>query len=208
MSLNVIHTSAETFDQYKAEYSAFLDTIKEDKSPALVNMGYAPPSGLGYLAKNKLRWTNDTGQIALLIDDSIGECIVGVSAVETCSLSDVFGSGGNRCWVLPKYRTNNEITRHLLSSNLKWCKQQNHLGMMLTFNGYNKWIYDTITKRANGKSGALGKVWSNWWNDCIPFKTQLDVFSTPQWAVIKPIDKSIPAIVDAMKNIEMEFSIV
>lgn len=80
--------------------------------------------------------------------------------------------------------------------------------MILTFNGYNKWIFDTIVKRAAGKSGALGTVWSNWWNDCIPFETQLNVFSTMQWAVVKPVNKSIPAIVDAMKNIEMEFGIV
>lgn len=205
MSLHVIHTCAETFDQHTIGYNTFLNKIKEDKSPALINMGYTAPSGFGHLVRNKLRWTNNTGQIALLIDDND---IVGVSAVETCSLSNAFGSGGNRCWLLPEYRTNNEITQHLLSSNLQWSKQQNHLGMMLTFNGYNKWIYDTITKRASGKSSALGKVWSNWWNDCIPFETQLNVFNTPQWAVIKPIDKSIPAIVDAMKNIEMEFSIV
>jgi hypothetical protein len=205
MSLYVINTYAEIFDQYRTEYNIFLDAIKDDKSPALANMGYLEPAGLGFLVANKVRWTKNTGQIALLINDND---IVGVSAVETCSLSNAFGSGGNRCWLLPEYRTNNEITQHLLSSNLQWSTQQNHLGMMLTFNGYNKWIYDTIAKRASGKSSALGKVWSNWWNDCIPFETQLNVFSTPQWAVIKPINKSAPAIVDAMKNIEMEFSIV
>lgn len=205
MSLNVIHTSAETFNQYAIEYNIFLNIIKEDKSPALANMGYTPPGGLGYLAKNKLRWTSDTGQITMLVDDS--DRIVGISAVETCSLSTVFGSGGNRCWLLPKYRTNNEITQYLLSSNLMWCKKQNHIGMMLTFNDYNKWIYDTIVKRVSGKSSALGKVWSIWWNDCIPFKTQLTVFDTSQWAVIKPISKSLPAILDAMKNVEMEFGI-
>jgi len=205
MSLNVIHTCAETFDQYNTEYDAFLDTIKEDGSPALVNMGYIAPAGLGYLVSNKLRWTAKSGQIDLLIDNGR---IVGVSAVENSTLSSIFGSGGNRCWILPNYRTNNEITQYLLSSNLNWCKTQNHLGMILTFNGYNKWIFDTIVKRAAGKSGALGTVWSNWWNDCIPFETQLNVFSTMQWAVVKPVNKSIPAIVDAMKNIEMEFGIV
>ena len=204
MSLHVIHTHAETFDQYSAEYSIFLKTINDDRSPALANMGYLAPSGLGFLVTNKVRWTKNTGQIALLMDDNL---IVGISAVENSTLSTKFGSGGNRCWLLPKYRINNEITTHLLSSNLKWSEKQNHLGMILTFNDYNKWIYDTIKKRANGQSGAIGTVWSTWWTDCIQFETQLDVFNTPQWAVVKPIHKSVSTIADAMTNIKMKFSV-
>lgn len=203
MTLEVIHTCAEHFSSIESLYKDFLLEIANDPLPALVNMGYDLPAGLGYLVNSKSRWTKQTGQIDLLLDNG---GIVGVSAVETSSLSTAFGSGGNRCWVLPKYRINNEITKYLLSSNLQWCADRNHVGMILTFNDYNKWIYTTIKKRINGQAGALGPVWSAWWNDCIPFEQQLNVFNTPQWAVVKPI-ASIDAVLDGMNNIDKEFGL-
>ena len=203
MTLEVIHTCAEHFSSIEQLYKDFLAEINKDPLPALVNMGYEFPAGLGYLVNNKSRWTEKTGQIDLLLDNGR---IVGISAVETSSLSSVFGSGGNRCWLLPKYRVHNEITKYLLSSNLEWCTTQQHVGMILTFNDYNKWIYTTIKKRAVGQAGALGPVWSNWWNDCIPFERQLNVFNTPQWAVVKPI-ASTDSVRNSMDNIEKEFGI-
>jgi hypothetical protein len=203
MTLEVIHTCAEHFSSIEPLYKDFLSEIATDPLPAMVNMGYEFPAGLVHLVNNKLRWTEQTGRIDLLVDN---ERIVGVSAVETSSLSGAFGSGGNRCWLLPKYRVHNEITKYLLSSNLQWCQARNHVGMILTFNDYNKWIYTTIKKRVLGQAGALGSVWSNWWNDCVLFKRQLNIFNTPQWAVVKPL-ASIEAVLDGMNNIDREFGI-
>ena len=201
--MEVIHICADEFNSIEPLYQEFLDVIGNDASPALANMGYNAPAGLAYLAKSHARWTAGLGQIDFLIDNNK---IVGVSAVEISTLSTAFGSGGNRVWILPKYRGDNSITKYLLSSNLEWSKLQGHVGLILTFNNYNKWIYNTIIKRANGQAGALGKVWSNWWNDCIPFAKQLNVFYTPQWAVVKPI-ANVEEVIDGMKNIETEFGI-
>lgn len=203
MTLEVIHTCAEHFSSIEPLYREFLAEIANDPLPAMSNMGYDQPAGLGYIVNNQLRWTEKTGRIDLLLDDGK---IVGVSAVETSSLSGAFGSGGNRCWLLPKYRSHNEITKYLLSSNLQWCQAHNHVGMILTFNDYNKWIYTTIKKRICGQAGALGPVWSTWWNDCIPFEQQLRVFNTPQWAVVKPL-ASKEVVLDGMNNIKREFGI-
>jgi hypothetical protein len=203
MPLEIIHTCAEQFDSVEPLYQEFLTKISSDPLPAMINMGYDFPAGLAYLANNKSRWTKETGRIDLLVDNNE---IVGVSAVETSSLSDAFGSGGNRCWLLPKYRVHNEITKYLLASNLQWCVDRNHVGMILTFNDYNRWIYNTIKRRISGQAGALGPVWSNWWNDCVPFEQQLNVFNTPQWAVVKPIS-SIDAVLAGMNNINREFKI-
>lgn len=203
MTLEVIHTCAENFSSIESLYKEFLVEIANDPLPALVNMGYDFPAGLGYLVNNKSRWTEKTGQIDLLLDSGK---IVGVSAVEISSLSGVFGSGGNRCWLLPEYRVHNEITKYLLASNLQWCKDRNLVGMILTFNDYNKWIYTTITRRVRKQAGALGPVWSDWWNDCVPFEQQLNVFNTPQWAVVKPI-AGYDAVLDGMNNINKEFRI-
>lgn len=201
--MDVIHICADDFSTVEPLYKEFLTEISKEQLPALVNMGYEPPAGLGYLATNKIRWTKGLGQIDFLLDSNK---IVGVSAVELSSTSTAFGSGGNRCWLLPKYRSNNEITKYLLASNLQWSVEQSFTGMILTFNSYNKWIYDTVKKRIKGKSSALGTVWSTWWNDCIPFDRQINVHYTPQWAIVKPI-KSIEEVLDGMKHIDAEFGI-
>ncbi len=201
--MDVIHICSEDFTAIEPLYKDFLTEISKETLPALANMGYDEPAGLGHIAKNKIRWTSGLGQIDFLVDEGK---IVGVSAVEISSTSSVFSSGGNRCWLLPKYRGNNEITKYLLASNLQWAKEQNHVGMILTFNNYNKWIYDTVKKRIAGRSSALGTVWSNWWNDCIPFDRQLNIHYTPQWAIVKPIGSTVE-VLDGMKNIDAEFGI-
>jgi hypothetical protein len=203
MTLQVIHTCADDFSSIESLYHDFLKEIAQDPLPAMVNMGYDSVSGLGYIVNNRSRWTKETGRIDLLLDRGR---IVGISAVETSSLSGAFGSGGNRCWLLPEYRSHNEITQYLLASNLQWCTDRDHVGMILTFNDYNKWIYNTIKKRIKGQASALGSVWSAWWNNCVPFERQLNVFNTPQWAVVKPI-ASIEAVLDGMNNIDREFGI-
>ncbi len=201
--MDVIHICAEDFSSIEPLYREFLAEITNDKLPALANMGYDSPAGLAYLAKSNIRWNQGLGQIDFLLDNNK---IVGVSAVETSSTSSCFSSGGNRCWLLPEYRSNNEITKYLLASNLQWSVDYGAVGMILTFNDYNKWIYDTVKKRISGKSSALGTVWSNWWNDCIPFERQLDIHYTKQWAIVKPI-ADVSVVLDGMKNINKEFGI-
>jgi len=186
MSLSVIHTHAEDFKKYEPLYNAFLRQIGDSDSPALINMGHTSPSGLAYIAKTNQRWTKASGELAFLYNHDT-ELIVGVSGVEHSTLSDKLGSGGNRCWVLPEYRTHNEVTSYLLSANLDWCNARGKAGMLLTFNDYNKWIYDTIAKLSTGKGAAFGNVWSDWWGDCIILPRKIMLFDTPQWAVVKPI---------------------
>lgn len=186
MDLKIFHTFAEEFHQHRVPYNKFLKEIADSGSPAVVNMGPDEPAGLCYLADNNKRWTKSTGQIDLLKETLSGR-IVGVSAVEHSTLSDKLGSGGNRCWLLEEFRRNNEVSQFLLASNLEWCKTQNKLGMMLTFNEYNKILYDTVVRIRNGKAGAVGSIWSSWWDNCIPLPRKIRLFSTLQWAIIKPI---------------------
>ncbi len=189
MSLYVKTTTAEEFKEYRADYVVFLKKIAQLKSPAFVNMGPQMPMGFLHLVDNFKRWREADGQISLLYDDASGS-IVGISAVENCQLSTELSSGGNRCWILPKYRQNNEITKHLLKSNLDWSRNANKAGMLLTFNQYNKWIYDTVVKLSTNSGATLGTVWSDWWDDCIALPRMVRLHNTPQWAVIKPLDKT------------------
>jgi len=189
MKLRVELTTANDFDKYQNDYQQFLKKVENDSSPAAVNMGSDHYSGFLFAVNHLKRWTNDKGEIALLYDN-LTEYIVGVSAVETLYIDPKLGSGGNRCWLLPGYRSNNEITTHLLNSNFNWCKAHDKVGMVLTFNDHNKWIYDTVKKLSTNSGTTLGTVWSKWWTDCIVLPRRIRYFNTRQWAVIKPIDRA------------------
>lgn len=186
MNLSISHTSSDDFSEFETDYKAFLRQIKAVNAPAYANMGEEGPHGFLFLVNNKKRWTMDRGQIALLYDNDKNS-IVGISAVEHSTLHDDLGSGGNRLWVLPKYRQNNAVSKYLLDSNLQWCAENNKVGMLLTFNDYNKKIYDSIKKFSSGQGAALGNIWSDWWNDCVVLPRMIRIHNTPQWAVIKPI---------------------
>lgn len=188
MDLHVELTVSEEFEKHRFDYLTFLAniTLNDRESPALKNMGDQESSGFLHIVDQKTRWTKETGQIALLYD---GPLLVGISAVEQSTLHAECGSGGNRCWLMGRYRKDNEVTRYLLNSNLDWCRIQGKAGMILTFNDYNKWIYDTILKLSERRGATLGKVWSPWWNDCVALPRKVRLFNTPQWAVVKPILK-------------------
>lgn len=189
-SLYVEIANADTFNQHLTAYQHFLKRISNHPSKQLLyNMGENGPSGLLYLIQPERgearRWSQDRGEIALLYDKSTNS-IVGISAVEHSILSDNISSGGNRFWVLREYRENHNVTNHLLNSNFNWTKKQEKIGMMLTFNNYNKRIYDAIVLRSNGKTSSINNFWSNWWDDCLPIEQPIVLHNTPQWAVIKP----------------------
>jgi hypothetical protein len=186
--LRVELTTANNFDPYRADYQIFLKKVEADESPAAINMGNEDNVGFLFSVNSLKRWTNNNGEIALLYDN-LTENIVGVSAVETLYINSLLGSGGNRCWLLPAYRSTNEITTYLLNANFDWCKQNDKVGMVLTFNDHNKWIYDTIKKLSTNSGATLGTVWSKWWNDCIVLPHRIRYFNTRQWAIIKPINR-------------------
>ena len=188
MHLSVISTNSSDFIKHQAKYDQFLQLVESSDSPAAINMGHEPPAGLVYLLKGKHRWNKDSGELALLHNDET-DSIVGISAVEHSTLLPELGSGGNRCWLLPGYRTSNEVTTYLLNSNFNWCKENEKVGMVLTFNDHNKWIYDTVKKLSSNTGTTLGTVWSKWWSDCIILPRRIRYFNTRQWAIIKPIDR-------------------
>lgn len=192
MSLTVKLTTAEEFKEHLPAYRSFLRRIgQETTNPDLLaNMGEDAPGGFLHLIHPsrgpERRWNRDRGQIALLYEEVLGS-IVGISAVEHNYLSDALGSGGNRCWLQKQYRLQREVTRYLLSSNLEWCRQQGKSGMMLTFNDYNREIYEIIAKKSAGGTASLGGAWSDWWDDCVAVRTPILFHHVSQWAVIKPV---------------------
>lgn len=192
MSLSVKLTTAEEFREHLPAYRSFLRRISQETTnpDLLANMGEDAPGGFLYLIHPSRgpdrRWCQKSGQIALLYDEVLGS-IVGISAVENNYLGVTLGSGGNRCWLQKNYRLQREVTRYLLSSNLDWCSRQNKVGMMLTFNDYNREIHEIIAKKTTTGVASLAGAWSDWWNDCIAIRTPILFHHVQQWAVIKPV---------------------
>lgn len=152
--------------------------------PAISNMGYQADNGMLFNIFNKIRWTDILGSISIL---RANKEIIGVSCVEYSTIGKNLGIGGIRCWIDNNYRTDQLATKYLLSSNLEWCIDKQLDGMILSFNDYNKWLYNAIKRKSLGKAAGLSNVWSNWWNDCIIIDRQLEIRHTLQWCVIKPI---------------------
>jgi hypothetical protein len=213
-SLEIKTTNAESFKKHESAYNTFLQRMTKDyeKSHVIPNMDNSEPSGLLYLIKEERnehrRWTRDTGQIDLLYDLEKGS-IVGVSAVEHSNLHPDYASGGNRLWMDKEYRENHNITKHLLTANLNWAMTNNKNGMILTFNEYNKLIWEVISQaHTTGKTpSSVSGIWSNWWTDCIPIENPITVHSTTQWAVIKPCTRfSMDQLKHDVKRIQNDYS--
>ena len=159
--------------------------LRHPDHPAIDNMLIDHQAGLLFNIKNQLRWTKDQGEITILRH---GNIMIGISCVEHTAVAPQLTIGGIRCWLDDQHRQHNQVTRYLLSSNLLWSKLQNAAAMMLTFNDYNKQIYDAIVRKSSAKAAGLGKVWSSWWNDCLAIPNPVNIRHTPQWCVLKPLD--------------------
>lgn len=212
MSLTVKITTAEEFGEHAAAYKSFLKRIRQESTnpDLLSNMGEDAPGGFLYLIHPSRgparRWNRGQGQIALLYDEILGS-IVGISAVENNYLSEALGSGGNRCWLQKQYRLQREVTRFLLSSNLAWCTDQGKAGMMLTFNDYNREIYEIIAKKSTSRAASLSGAWSDWWDDCIAIQTPILFHHVQQWAVIKPVAGQEQRAQEEANRIEREYGV-
>lgn len=153
--------------------------------PAFKNMTETSEHGLLFNIKNKCRWCYNDGEISIL---KFNNAIIGISAVELSLLHPHLSIGGIRCWISPDYRNKQVVTKYLLNSNLEWSRTNNIWAMMLTFNSYNKLIYDGIVRKSIGKSAGIGNIWSNWWNDCLIIDNPIDIRMTSQWCALKPIN--------------------
>lgn len=173
---------AELFDELRQ----FLFEQSRDHAdhPALSNMLDDQPWGFLSLIGKKERWRSDQGEVSIL---RYKQRIVGVSCVEHGELHGDLSIGGIRCWLDSSHRTRNLMSIFLLDRNLEWSRRQGKLGMLLTFNQYNKWLYDAASRISRGRAGGVGNVWSGWWKDTIPIDRPINVRNVRQWCLCKPI---------------------
>jgi hypothetical protein len=153
--------------------------------PAVKNMGFDDNSGFLWNIKEKTRWSDNVGEIAIL---RYGRSVVGVSCVEDSNLNEYLTIGGIRFWIDKRHRTKQQASNYLLRANLDWSRDRGARGMLLSFNDSNKIIYDTIEKKSAGLAAGFGKIWSNWWNDCLVLPNRIEIRNVMQWCVIKPLN--------------------
>lgn len=156
---------------------------RHDTHPAAENMLDSGDAGLLTNIRTQRRWTREHGEICLLRYDGT---IVGISCVEHGEIHPRVSVGGIRCWLDASHRSYQLMSKFLLRKNLDWSRERNKLAMLLTFNHYNKWIYDAIARRPMGSSTRLSNVWSEWWNDVIALPAPISIRYTQQWCLLKP----------------------
>lgn len=200
--MKVITTNSDDIEPalYLKAVSFVQNIVAENpKSPAIINMGLDTSAGMLWNISNKTRWKKETGEIAFLLSSS--DEIVGVSCVENSPVR-LLSIGGIRTWVLKPYRPKNVITNFLLESNLEYSRSKNMAGMVLTFNDYNRWIYDGIKRKTSGRAVSVGAIWSDWWNDCIVIAKPVKVRNINQWCVIKPTGMHTQLLPDLIGGID------
>lgn len=181
---------SKPYDQHdKKDIDALINFIigqYQDHSmhPAMHNMIGSQPGGFMNIATIQ-RWSADNGEVAILYHN---DNVIGMCCVENSEIHPQISIGGIRCWLDAKYRDKQLMSKYLLAKNLQWSIDKKKSAMMLTFNEYNKWLYDAVVRVSIGKSVSLGNIWSHWWKDCIPIPNKLIIRYTPQWCVLKPID--------------------
>lgn len=202
--MKVVTTTSDDIDPilYQKAVSFVQSIVSENpQSPAIINMGLDTSAGMLWNITNKTRWTAKKGEISFLLSQS--DEIVGVSCVEK-STNPLLSIGGIRTWVLKPYRPKNVITNFLLESNLEYTREHNMAGMVLTFNDYNRWIYDGIKRKTSGRAVSVGAIWSDWWNDCIVIAKPVKIRNINQWCVIKPTglhEQTLPDLVGGIDAI-------
>lgn len=185
--MQIITTHSDTIEpELYAKLLKFVQDIAREDQRGLVikNMGLDSSAGLLFNIERKWRWKQEQGEIALLVTGT-DDTIIGVSCVEHSPIEPL-SIGGIRSWVTKPYRSKNVITNMLLQSNVDWSIANGKMGMMMTFNDYNRWIYEGIRKKVSGRGAGLAGIWSSWWDDCLPIDHQLVVRGVKQWCVIKP----------------------
>lgn len=185
--MRIITTHSDTIEPelYQKLLKFVQDIAREDsKGMVIQNMGLDSEAGMLHNIKSKRRWTQEKGEISLLVT-GVDDTIIGTSCVEHTKI-DLLSIGGIRTWVMKPYRSKNVVTSMMLQSNLDWSTANNKAGMLMTFNKYNHWIYDGIRKKISGRGAGLASVWSDWWNDCMAVDEPVRIRNVEQWCVIKP----------------------
>lgn len=174
------------------DFRALENFIEQQRSshPAYGNMTRTEPAGFLFNIAHRRRWTEAEGEISILKDD--GQ-IIGVSAVERSALHDRLSIGGIRMWIAKKFRNrpllddrNSFASKLLLASNLHWSQAHGMWAMMVTFNDYNKTIFEGIKRKA-ARRAVIGDP-SDWWTDGQIIEGTLCIRHTDQWCVLKPIE--------------------
>lgn len=177
-------------EEFKSKFLEFCRQSWEFKEdPAHVNMWNehweADNTTLPYHIFISKRLCSVIGETFVqVVDDQI----VSVSSVYISDFDPYVSVGGVRSWVIPEFRGQFQIGRHLLPRQLAWAKSKQSKIVMLTFNDYNKRLIPYFERTGFGIKKNRNPN-SLFFNGLHKVDFPIEVQHTKQWAIYHKIDE-------------------
>lgn len=171
----------------RVEFFSYLETIKDSKDPAAVNMFGDDNHTLTYLLENSERFSKE-GDYQIVFN---GNEIVCCGGVYVSNFSKQVALLGVRLWVDEKYRNQSVTASTLLPYQKKWALERGCSTLALSFNKYNKNLIKVFQRsRPNNKNVFKQRtpemLFYNGVNE-VPFS--INIQNTEQWVVYESLSE-------------------
>lgn len=185
--------SVITFTQLenKQEFFDFLANIDTDDA-ANENMWHSDwhnqPNTLPYILTKTNKFTGESGEFYLVIDDGK---IVACGGVQIAHFCNKIALCGVRTWIAKEYRNKMIIAKILLPANKAWAIEHGCKQIALTFNEYNKNLARLWTRvRAGEEADRISKRTADmmFYNGVNELKYPVVIQYTPQWLIYEKLD--------------------
>lgn len=154
---------------------------QKDQTPADTNMqvnNYEQfPASLLYVLLIEKRFGNGNGVFNLLYDN---KNIIAVSGAYFSDFNPAVIIGGVRTYTLQEYRNDFLHGEYLLPKQIEWAQQKRAEVFCLSFNEYNRWLANFITRASLGKAVVLGKPIPKSYRGFIKHPKLVNIKNTPQ----------------------------
>jgi hypothetical protein len=158
-------------------------------------------STLPYLLYKSNRFTDDNGDMFLMLDDN--NKISAISGVNISDFDPNVALGGVRTWLNKDMRGKFIVGRYLLPMQLKWAKDHNMKTMTLTLNDYNKRLIPYFKRSGFGIKKQRNPD-SMFYNGQFHVDFPVIINYTKQWVMYHKIDEDYIPDWESIRYVEHE----
>tara|TARA_B100001971_G_C17936355_1_gene405372 strand:+ start:74 stop:658 length:585 start_codon:yes stop_codon:yes gene_type:complete len=161
--------------------TAYLDPKNKAKANYETEGWETKPHTLLHIILKKDRFKEGNGMLSLLYDNN-----------KLIGFAGAYKHTDNiliclvRAFIIKQYRGKN-VLANILSHQLTYAKQNNYKCGWLTFNDYNKYLYDMIVRFNKGQVVTLGSKTDNIYKQAIIYKDPIEIQNTMQYVIELPL---------------------
>jgi hypothetical protein len=159
---------------------AYLDPKNYAKDNYETENWEAKPHTLLHIILKKDRFKEGNGVFSLLYDNNIPVAYAGAYKHEDdpniliCLV---------RAFILQQYRAKNLLGNYILPSQMKYAKKNNYEYCWLTYNEYNKYIFNSAKRASQGKATILGTKVTDLYKQAKYYEEPLIIQKTKQYVI-------------------------